>query len=168
MARRPALAAVHDHKRLGGYQGNRGSDQRDLLVGEGADGSAQQSDHADGYSFTQQRHAKSGTKASFFLNLSQLIFGVRQHIGQMNDFAFQQRPPNDAASSRRVRNASEVLFEPGRAAGYPLNALRQTANVAPGTKLNLSRFTLPPRPISCRERSIWHEHARPQLQACQQ
>jgi hypothetical protein len=24
MARRPALAAVHDHKRLGGYQGNRG------------------------------------------------------------------------------------------------------------------------------------------------
>ena len=38
---------------------------------------------------------------------------------------------------------------------------------APGTKLNLARFTLPPRPISCRERSIWHEQSRPQQQACQ-
>ena len=27
-ARRPALAAVHDHKRLGGYQGNRGGPPR--------------------------------------------------------------------------------------------------------------------------------------------
>ena len=33
---------------------------------------------------------------------------------------------------------------------------------APGTKLNLTRFTLPPRPISCRERSIWHEQSRRQ------
>src|SRR5262245_26313523 len=31
----------------------------------------------------------------------------------MNDFAFQQRSPNDAPSSRRVRNASEVFFDLG-------------------------------------------------------
>jgi hypothetical protein len=28
---------------------------------------------------------------------------------------------------------------------------------APGTKLKLTRFILPPRPTSCRERGIWHE-----------
>jgi hypothetical protein len=35
-------------------------------------------------------------------------------------------------------------------------------------KLHPSRFTLPPRQISRRERSIWHEQSRRQQRACQQ
>src|ERR1700738_935726 len=90
-----------------------------------------------------------------------LTLGVGQHINEplllgvveqrllARELPWQHRPSAALLEPSLPRHWAVLRTYPLR----PLNALRQTANVAPGTKLNLTRFTLPPRPISCRERT---------------
>ena len=118
-----------------------------------------------------------------------LAFGEHRHGGEQLPVALAERPYEDKAlplgiSAFWFANSLTGIRPPLRSqlsafqgsgtlhlrpndASRPLTP-PAVSIAAPGTKLNLTRFILPPRPISCRERSIWHEHARPQQQACQQ
>src|SRR5262249_5180385 len=64
--------------------------QLDLLVGEGAHGATEQEKNADWHSFSQQRHADTGSVASLPLRYRQAIFSVCQHICDLYWLAFEQ------------------------------------------------------------------------------
>src|ERR1700736_3658405 len=77
-----------------------------------------------------------------------LLLGVVEQRLLARELPWQHRP-------------SAALLEPSLPRHW---AVLRTYPLRP---LNALRLTLPPRPISCRERSICHEHARPQQQARQ-
>jgi hypothetical protein len=59
-----------------------------------------QCQNADPYAFTQQRNAEDGAIATQFRRLRPSVFRVGQHIGNVNDLAFEQGPAPDFGLDR--------------------------------------------------------------------
>ena len=81
-----------DHRLVG-----KGGDQLDLLVGERPHRSCAAATMTPiGRSFAQQRDTEHGAEAADLLSLQLRVFRISQHIGNVNDLAFEQRSPDDA------------------------------------------------------------------------
>ena len=98
--RRPRLHLVEqphvldrDHRLVG-----KGGDQFDLLLGEWAHAGSLQHDDTDWRSFPQKRDAQHGTKTGNPLSFDESVFRIRQHVGNVDDLALEQRPSEDPSS----------------------------------------------------------------------
>src|SRR6516165_7710495 len=66
--------------------------------------------------FAQQRHAEDSAITDLLLHFPKSIFGISQDIGDLNRFALEHRPPDNATPSRFERNAHTCFPMSGRAA----------------------------------------------------
>src|SRR4029077_4688807 len=94
----------------------KGGDQLDLLVRKRPYFRSRQRQHADRHSLPQHWHPKYCTEITQLLCLGPAIVWVIQHIGDMNDFAFQQSTSSGGPAFRLNRNISNVLDEVSRKA----------------------------------------------------
>ena len=84
-----------------------GRDQLDLLVGERPHLGARQGQNADRHALAQHRNAEHGAEAAQSLCLGKGVVRVGQHVGDMNDLAFEQGPPGQRAAFRLHRQIPE-------------------------------------------------------------
>ena len=103
-----------DHRLVG-----EGGDQLDLLFGEWADAGSLQDDYADRRSFPQQRDAQHGAKTSDPLSCDESVFRIRQHVGNVDSLALEQRPSEDRSSPYARRPHSGVLHVRGELGREP-------------------------------------------------
>ena len=97
-----------DHRLVG-----EGRDQLDLLVGERPHLGARQRENADRHAFAQHRNAEHGAKTAQLLRFGERVFRVGQHIGNMDDSAFEQGASGDVAATRLDRHISGPVHEFG-------------------------------------------------------
>ena len=83
--------------------------QIDLLLAEWVHLVAGERKDADRRPVTQERHAEDGSEPKCPLIASRTVFGIGQHVGDMNDLALQRDAPNRATAARSLRVVERVL-----------------------------------------------------------
>ena len=90
--------------------GKRG-DQLDLLLGERPHLVAGQSQNADRNAFAQHGNAEHGAKSAQSLGFRPGVIRVGQHIGYVNDLAFEQSASENSSALRFDRNIPDIVVE---------------------------------------------------------
>ena len=98
------------------FDGNRrligkGLNQLDLFVGERVHLRARQRQDADRHALAQHRHGEYGAKMTEPLRVGKAIVRVGQHVGDMDEFAFEQRAATCVSALRHDRKVLDVFHE---------------------------------------------------------
>ena len=86
----------------------------DLLVGERPHLQARQRKHADRLALAQHRHTEQGPISPKPLRLDKGVVRVSEHIGNVNDFPFEQSTTVHRAALRLDRHVADHVDEFGR------------------------------------------------------
>ena len=95
-----------DHRLVG-----EGADQFDLLVGKRLDPLARQNDDARRRPLAQQRNAEHGAGAADLRAFFELVFSIRQYIGNLHRSAFKHGATDNRAFAKRNRMLRHELVE---------------------------------------------------------
>src|SRR5262249_11961976 len=86
----------------------------DLFVGERANLRARQSENADGFSLPQHWNANDSAKCPKAFGFRERVLGILLNVGNVDDFAFEERASGSRPSFRLDRDSPYILHEPWR------------------------------------------------------